>query len=83
MLPEKLQYSIRLKQNKKKFDPIFKKLPLFRFITKKKFGADLLVIKSQAEYNFIQPYAATIIGSYGHALIGYYTKNTTSRELNN
>ncbi len=47
------------------------------------YGADLLVIKTQAEYNFIQPYAATIIGSYGHANIGYYTYNTTSRELNN
>lgn len=48
-----------------------------------KFGADLLVIKTQAEYNFIQPYAATIIGPYGHANIGYYTSNTTSRKLNN
>ncbi len=48
-----------------------------------KFGADLLVIKSQAEYNFIQPYAAAIIGSYGHAIIGYYTSNTTRRKLNN
>jgi len=48
-----------------------------------KYGADLLVIKTQAEYNFIQLYAANIIGSYGHANIGYYTVNTTSRELNN
>ena len=45
-----------------------------------KFGADLLVIKTQAEYNFIQPYAATIIGPYGHASIGYYTTSTTARK---
>jgi hypothetical protein len=29
-----------------------------------KYGADLLVIKTQAEFNLIQPYASTIIGSY-------------------
>ena len=45
-----------------------------------RYGADLLVIKTQAEYNFIQPYAATIIGSYGHAMIGYSTNNTNPRQ---
>lgn len=47
-----------------------------------KFGADLLVIKSQAEYDFIVPYAAAIIGSYGLGNIGYYTNVTISRKLN-
>jgi hypothetical protein len=46
-----------------------------------KYGADLLVIKTQAEYDFIQPYAATIIGPYHHANIGYYTNNTVYREF--
>lgn len=46
------------------------------------YGADLLVIKTQAEFDFIEPYAATIIGSYGHALIGYYTNVTTRRMYN-
>jgi hypothetical protein len=46
-----------------------------------KYGTDLLVIKIQAEYNFIQPYATAIIGSYGHANIGYYNNNTTPRKL--
>ena len=47
-----------------------------------RFGADLLVIKSQAEYNFIVPYAAAIIGSYGLGFIGYYTNVTIARKLN-
>ncbi len=32
---------------------------------------NLLVIKTQAEFNFIEPYAAAIIDSYGHANITY------------
>ncbi|CAF1643611.1 unnamed protein product, partial [Didymodactylos carnosus] len=32
-------------------------------------GADLLVIKTKDEWNFIQPYAASIIGSYVHDLL--------------
>ena len=46
-----------------------------------KFGADLLVIKTQAEYDFIIPYAAAILGSSGLANIGYYTNITTPRKL--
>jgi hypothetical protein len=46
-----------------------------------KFGADLLVITSQAEYNFIQPKAAAIIGSKGLAFIGYYTVSYVTRTV--
>lgn len=41
------------------------------------YGGDLLSIESQAEFNFIQPRAAAIIGSYNLAFVGYITLNTT------
>jgi hypothetical protein len=43
------------------------------------FGADLLVIKSQDEFDFIKPKAAAIIGAKGLAFIGYYTVSNTTR----
>ena len=46
-----------------------------------KFGADLLVIRSQAEFNFIKPQAAAIIGNRKRAFIGYYTLSSSSRSL--
>lgn len=39
------------------------------------------MIKTQAEYDFITPYAAAILGSAGLGNIGYYTNVTTSRKL--
>ncbi len=46
-----------------------------------KFGADLLIIKSQAEFDFISPKAAAIIGSKGLAFIGYYTVSNATRKF--
>lgn len=40
------------------------------------------MIKTQAEYDFIIPYAAAILGPAGLGNIGYYTNVTISRKLN-
>jgi len=47
------------------------------------YGADLLAIQSQAEFLFIQPNAAAIIGAYQLAHIGYFTLEFTSIIPNN
>lgn len=46
-----------------------------------RYGADLLVIKSQAEFDFISPKAAAIIGARRLAFIGYYTVSNATRNL--
>lgn len=46
-----------------------------------KFGADLLVIRNQAEFDFIKPQAAAIIGNRKRAFIGYYTLSSSSRSF--
>lgn len=39
------------------------------------------MIKSDAEYNFIAPKAAAIIGAKGLAFIGYYTVSNATRKF--
>lgn len=44
-----------------------------------KYGADLLSIDSEAEFQFIQPQAAAIIGAYKLAHVGYFTLNNVCK----
>ncbi|UJR37970.1 hypothetical protein I4U23_030653 [Adineta vaga] len=46
-----------------------------------KYGGDLLYIESQAEFDFIEPRAADIIGDYKLAHVGYRTLSNTTPGL--